>query len=114
MLLDIFAGHAFPGEYVFMVLCMAASWMAGRSIANDWKPIISLLAVSLLIGLGARFLHFALYAAPFVSPSRYLVDTIVFAVCVWLGYRYTRTNQMTRQYYWLYERTSPLSWRSKG
>jgi hypothetical protein len=33
---------------------------------------------------------------------------------IWLGYRYTRTNQMTRQYHWLYEKSSPLGWRNKG
>mgnify|MGYP001007145756 CR=1 FL=1 len=114
MLLDIFTGHALIGEFVFMVLCMAASWMAGRSIAKDWKPLLNIIAVSLLLGLGARFLHFALYGAEFVSPARYIIDTAVLAVFVWLGYQYTRTKQMTRQYYWLYERTSPLSWRAKS
>jgi hypothetical protein len=31
-----------------------------------------------------------------------------------LGYRYTRTNQMVTQYSWLYEKVSPLSWRPKS
>ena len=31
-----------------------------------------------------------------------------------LGYHTTRTNQMTRQYPWLYEKTGPLSWRQKS
>ena len=28
-----------------------------------------------------------------------------------LGWRMTRAGQMATQYYWLYERTSPLTWR---
>jgi len=114
MLLDIFNLHALPGEYAFMILCMAASWMAGRSIANDWKPVWNLIAVSLLLGAGSRFLHFALYEAPFLSLSRYLIDTAVLAVVVFLGWRYTRTGQMTRQYYWLFEKTSAFGWRNKS
>ena len=30
-----------------------------------------------------------------------------------LGYRYTRTKQMVRQYHWLYEKVSPLTWSKK-
>ncbi len=114
MLEDIFTGVALPGEYAFMVLCLAASWMAGRSIANDWKPVWNLLVVTLLLAAGARFLHFALYQAVFLSLSRYLIDAVALGVAVWLGWRYTRTSQMTRQYYWLYEKTSAFGWRSKS
>jgi putative Mn2+ efflux pump MntP len=114
MLLDIFSGHALFGEFVFMLLCMAAAWMTGRSIAKDWKPLWQLLGAVLLLGLGARFLHFALYEAHFVSPIRYLVDTAVLGVVAWLGYQFTRTNQMVTQYYWQYEKASPLSWRSRS
>lgn len=114
MLMDILTGHAFFGEFVFMLLCIAAAWMTGRSIANDWKPVWNLVLSVLLLGAGARFLHFALYEAQFLSFSRYIVDTILLAVSAWLGFQYTRTNQMTRQYHWLYEKASPISWRAKS
>ena len=113
MLMDIFSGHALPGEYVFMLLCMGAAWMTGRSVAGDWKPLWILGVYVLLLGLGARFLHFALYQAVFVSPVRYLIDTIVLGGVAYVGFMFTRTNQMTRQYHWLYEKASPLSWRRK-
>jgi hypothetical protein len=29
------------------------------------------------------------------------------------GYQFKRTNQMTSQYHWLYEKTSPLTWRNR-
>ncbi|MFT3672380.1 DUF6867 family protein [Aestuariivirga sp.] len=114
MLEDIFTGTALAGEYAFVALCLGAAWAAGRSIANDWKPVWNLLAVTLLLAAGARFLHFALYQAPFLSLTRYLVDAVVLGVFVWLGWRYTRTGQMTRQYHWLYEKTSPFGWRNKS
>ena len=44
----------------------------------------------------------------------YIVDTIVLMILGFLGYQYTRTNQMVSQYHWLYERASPLSWKAKG
>jgi small-conductance mechanosensitive channel len=114
MLIDIFAGHAFFGEYVFILLCMGAAWMTGRSIATDWKPFWNLAVAILLLGCGARFLHFALYQAQFLSASRYMVDTAILGIVGCLGYQFTRTNQMTRQYHWLYEKVSPLSWKAKN
>jgi small-conductance mechanosensitive channel len=114
MLLDIFSGHAYFGEIVFMLLCMGAAWMAGKSIATDWKPLWNVAAAALLLGAGSRFLHYALYEAQFLSLTRYVTDTIVLAVVTWLAYQYTRTNQMTRQYHWLYEKASPLSWKAKN
>ncbi len=72
MFLDILTGHIFEnrayGEIVFLILCAAGGWMIGKSIATDWKSIGSLIGFTLLLGLGARFLHFALYEAVFVSP----------------------------------------------
>jgi small-conductance mechanosensitive channel len=118
MLFDILSGHIFEnkayGEIVFLVLCTAAAWMTGRSIASDWKPLWSLALGVLALGFATRFLHHALYQAQFVSLSRFILDTLLLAVVAYIGYRYTRTNQMTRQYHWLYEKASPLSWRAKG
>jgi small-conductance mechanosensitive channel len=117
MLMDILSGHIIEtksyGEIVFLILCMGAAWMTGRSIANDWKPLWNLVLAVLGLGLGARFLHFALYQAVFISPGRYILDTLLLAVVAYLGYRFTRTNQMSTQYHWLYEKASPISWRSK-
>lgn len=114
MLLDMISGHAAAGEYVFMLLCVMAAWQIGKSTATDWKGLGALVVSVLLLGLGARFLHFALYEAQFVSVDRYIVDTIVLLISGYLGFRFTRTNQMTRQYHWLYEKASPFSWKSKA
>jgi small-conductance mechanosensitive channel len=114
MLLDIFARTAAGGEYVFMLLCMLAAWQIGKSVASDWKPLTTMVVYTLLLGCGARFLHFALYQAPFISLSRYLVDTLVLLTVAYIGYRFTRTNMMTRQYHWLYEKASPISWKDRA
>lgn len=118
MLLDILSGHTFEasayGEIVFLMLCMAAAWMSGRSIASDWKPLWQLALGVIGLGFATRFLHFALYEATFLSFDRFLLDTGLLAVVGYLGYRFTRTNQMTRQYHWLYEKVSPISWRAKN
>jgi hypothetical protein len=37
---------------------------------------------------------------------------LVAAAC--LGFRAMRTTQMVTQYRWLYERTSPLTWRDRA
>jgi putative Mn2+ efflux pump MntP len=114
MLIDIFSGHALFGEYVFMLLCCMAAWMIGKSVATDWNGMAHVLGFVLILGFGVRFLHFALYEAQFVSVTRYIVDTALLAVVAYIGYRYTRTNQMTTQYHWLYEKLSPLSFRERG
>ncbi len=117
MLLDILSGHTFEtkayGEIVFLALCMAAAWMTGRSIASDWKPLWNLALGVLGLGLAARFLHHALYQAQFLSFDRFLLDTLLLCAVSYIGFLFTRTNQMTRQYHWLYEKASPLTWRGK-
>jgi hypothetical protein len=32
-------------------------------------------------------------------------------IVAFIAWRYTRTRQMVRQYYWLYEMSGPLGWR---
>jgi hypothetical protein len=43
-----------------------------------------------------------------------MTDTLVLIAGASLGYRLTRVSQMVSQYPWLYERSSPFSWRAKG
>ena len=114
MLLDIFSGVAAGGEYVFMLLCMLAAWQIGKTVASDWKELSTMVIYTLFLGAGARFLHFALYQAQFLSLGRYIADTLVLLAVAYIGYRFTRTNMMTSQYHWLYEKASPISWKDRG
>jgi hypothetical protein len=60
-----------------------------------------------------RFVHFALFEATLLSPASYAADTAYLIVLGAFAWRMTRAGQMTTQYYWLYERTGPLSWRER-
>lgn len=89
------------------------AWMTGRALALTWRPAWQALAWSLPLAGAVRFIHHALFKGTFLSPRFFLVDLVVVAAVACLSYRFYRTRQMTHQYRWLYERTSPLSWRER-
>ena len=90
-----------------------AAALAGRAIAQTWRPTWHIVAYMLLLGAAVRFVHFALFEADLLSPASYAVDTLYLLAVGGLAWRLTRTNQMATQYNWLYERTSPLTWRER-
>jgi hypothetical protein len=48
-----------------------------------------------------------------VSLQFWLVDLVWLLICGLVGYRIKRTQQMTTQYRWLYEKTGPFTWKDK-
>ncbi|MBS7698067.1 MULTISPECIES: DUF6867 family protein [unclassified Chelatococcus] len=106
-----------PSFWLFvLVTCIMggwAAWMTGRAVARTWGSVAQCIAYLMVLGLGVRFIHFALFNGLLLSIHYYIVDTIVISVIGLAGYRYTRTRQMTTQYRWLYERTSAFSWRER-
>jgi hypothetical protein len=91
-----------------------AAWLAGRALAHTWRPFWHVIGYMALLGAAVRFVHFALFEADLLSPLSYAADT-AFLLCVGcLGWRVTRAAQMVTQYAWLYERTSPVSWRDRS
>ena len=90
-----------------------AALLAGRAIATTWRPYWHAIGYMLLLSAGVRFLHFALFEGDILSLPSYLVDTLYLIAVGSVAFRMTRTNQMTRQYPWLYERTGPFSWRER-
>ena len=99
--------------FVTLLLGGGAAWMTGRACAQTWRPYSALAVYLLLLGIGVRFIHHALFNGSMLSAQYYIVDTIILLIVGFLGFRYTRTNQMVRQYSWLYERASALSWKPK-
>jgi hypothetical protein len=97
----------------FIVGCGCA-WQAGRSIALTWQPLWVVIRAMILLGFAVRFLHFALFQEQLFVPLAYLFETACLIVTASLAWRYTRTRQMIRQYYWLYEASGPLSWRPRA
>ncbi|GJD50973.1 hypothetical protein OPKNFCMD_3724 [Methylobacterium crusticola] len=102
--------------FLFVTVVMGGwgAWMIARGIALGWRPYWQVVVALLLLGVAVRFIHHALFEGTFVSPHYYVVDTIVLLAVGSLGYRTTRARQMTTQYRWLYERTGPLTWRTRG
>lgn len=109
---------------VTVLLGGGAAFMSGRAIAGGWKPFGRVVLYMLLLGFAVRFLHYGLFVGAtyeswrdmqgtLVSPHYYLVDTAVLIALAALGYRMERARQMTTQYGWIYERTSPLTWRKR-
>ncbi len=102
---------------VFLILtCViggGAAWLAGRALALKWRAFWQVLVYMALLAGAVRFLHHALFGEVFVSLQYYLVAYAVLLAAAGLGYRATRVKQMITQYYWLYERAGPLTWREK-
>ena len=91
-----------------------AAWLAGRAIATTWRPFWHVVAYMLLLGCAVRFVHFALFEGTLLSPASYAADTLYLLILAALAWRATRAAQMATQYYWLYERTGPFTWRPRG
>ena len=73
-----------------------------------------MLVYTALLGAAVRFVHFALFEATLLSPVSYAADTLYLFLIGALAWRMKRAAQMATQYYWLYERTSPLTWRERA
>jgi hypothetical protein len=98
---------------ITLVLGGAGAWATGRAIAKTWRPLVMLAPYMLMLTAGVRFLHFALYGEPLLSPVLFLVAFVWTTAVGALGYRAMRATQMATQYSWTYER-SGLNWRAKG
>lgn len=99
---------------VSVILVGGAAWLAGRAIARTWRPLWHVVASMLLLGAAVRFLHFALFAGQLLSWTDYVENTAFLVLVGAVSWRVTRTSQMVRQYGWLYERTSPVTWRKRA
>jgi hypothetical protein len=105
------------GLLVFLLLTViiggGAAFLAGRGLAKGWKPHWRVFFYMALLAGAVRFFHYALFDGNLLSPYYYLVTYVVLLAAASLGYRMMRTSQMVTQYRWLYERTSPLTWRDR-
>jgi hypothetical protein len=66
-----------------------------------------------LLAAAVRFFHYALGEGKLLSLYYYLVTYILLVGAASLGFRVMRTTQMVTQYRWIYERTSPLTWKAR-
>ncbi len=89
------------------------SWRMGRGIAAAWKPLWLILPAALGLGLGVRFLHFALFEGTLLSLHYWLIDSGVCALFGGLGWRFERAATMARQYAFAFERVFTFRFRRK-
>jgi hypothetical protein len=105
------------GLWVFIVLTVilggGAAFLSGRGLARGWKPFWRVFLYMALLAGAVRFFHYALFSGTLTSVYYYLVTFVLLAAAASLGFRVMRTTQMVTQYRWLYERSSPLTWRDR-
>ncbi len=88
-----------------LVLFGFAAYSTGKALGTTWKPVSHLVFYVLLLGIGDRFLTFALFEAPLLSLPAYIVDTAVLMLIGLASYKFNRNAKMLSQYPWLYERS---------
>lgn len=90
------------------------AWRGGKSAAEGWNGFAHVTGYTVLIAWVMQFLHHALFNGPMLSVFFYTVDFVLLMIFATAGFLIHRTNQMVESYYWLYEKSSAFSWRSKG
>ena len=102
------------GTIVVTIVMMGfAAWSTGRAIAITWRPFWHAVVYPFLLGFVDRCLNRAFADGELWSPTGYLADTAFIVAVSVLAHQLARTRKLTTQYPWLYERTSPLSWRER-
>lgn len=95
---DDLVALAGPFLLVTVVLGGGAAWLAGRAIAQTWRPWWQAMLYMLILGAAVRFIHFALFDGTLLSLPAYGLDTAVVMAGAAAGFRVTRARQMARQY----------------
>ena len=111
---DILGGSIASFVGVTLVMFGAASWMMGQAIAETWRHPAQIFPYALMLAASGRFLDFALFGGDLRSVSGLVLSWGCLAAIALLGFRMRRAGQMVAQYPWLFERSGPLSWRSRA
>ena len=69
-------------QFLFVTCLLGgwAAWMTGKASAQTWRGFIQLVAYLLVLGIGVRFIHHALFGGTMFSLHYYVVDTIVLMI----------------------------------
>nr|WP_123688798.1 hypothetical protein [Stella humosa] len=96
-----------------LILFGGTAFMTGQAVASTWKPWWQIVPYAFLLGLGDRFLSYALFQAELLSWTGYVVHSLILLAIAGFAYRVTRAHRLVSQYPWLYERAGLLSWRDR-
>ncbi|CAN7430251.1 MULTISPECIES: DUF6867 family protein [Neorhizobium] len=100
-------------RFLVLIIGFWTAWRSGKAAAEGWNGYTTVVVYTLLLGVAMRFLHYALFQGPFISPFYYIIDVAILLVFSSAGFRIRRTRQMVQNYYWLYEPTSAFSFKKK-
>lgn len=112
-MMDFIDGSPLTFFFLTVVFGGIAAWLTGRSVAFGWSPVWLAVLYAIPLGATVRFLHYALFEGTLLNLRYFAADFLVVALVTLLAYWHTRVRQMTTQYGWLCERTSPLTWRRR-
>ncbi|CAN7427016.1 DUF6867 family protein [Neorhizobium sp. LjRoot104] len=100
-------------RFLVLIIGFWTAWRSGKAAAEGWNGYLTVVVYTLLLGVAMRFLHYALFQGPFISPFYYILDVAILLAFSSAGFRIRRTRQMVQNYYWLYEPTSAFSFKKK-
>jgi hypothetical protein len=104
------------GAFLFLTVFLfgGLSLLTGQMLAEGWRAQWQVVPWSLLLALGDRFLHYAMFKGALWHLSGFITHALWFVLLATLAYRFVRATKMVRQYPWRIERTGPFSWREKA
>ena len=104
--------HHFLVFFLFTVSFMGgASFLMGRALAKTWRSVWWVCVYSCALAAVDRFFVYALFQGELLSLFFYVVDTSVILIIGLLAYRLNFVSVLVRQYPWIYERTTLLTYR---
>ena len=100
------------GAFVFftVVLGVLGGTATGRAFAASWKSLLTMPLALAGMAAAVRFLHYALAGEDLSSLPYYLVSLVFVGLGGFYGFRSKRTEQMCRQYPWLFAKAGPVAW----
>jgi hypothetical protein len=91
-----------------------ASWLAGRAIAQTWRPWWQVVVYALILGGAVRFLHYSLFDGTLLSLHFYATDATICILAGAGGFWIARRAQMIDQYPWINEAAGRWRWRRRS
>jgi hypothetical protein len=96
------------------VLFGFAAFMTGQALANGWQPVWKAVPYGIMMGVGNRFLVFALFDGELLSFSGLVIAAAVLVAMTAASHRMIQARKMVSQYPWLYESAGLFNWRQRG
>jgi Domain of unknown function (DUF6867) len=97
-----------------VIITGGAAIMTGRALADGWKSPVQVVFACLGLGLGNRFLVYALFGGPLLHLSGFVIAFLVITALGLVAHRITAVRKMVNQYPWRYERASLWAYREKS